>query len=129
MPPKRGDDGTHYLSIKRNKTLIKLNLKDSDDLDTAYAIIGRADVPIDNFGFARRPATKSRLRVHRRPLSSSGVTHDYSPHPPCHKSLIRAYRRDGHPNPRPEDDRHRRVRVGLGTAAGSRLHRCYSNQN
>ena len=79
MPPKRGDDGTHYLSIKRNKTLIKLNLKDSDDLDTAYAIIGRADVPIDNFGSARRRATKSRLRVHRRPLSSSGVTHDYSP--------------------------------------------------
>lgn len=49
VPPKRGDVGTYYLSINRNKNSIKLNLKDPDDLDTAYAIIDRADVLIDNF--------------------------------------------------------------------------------
>ncbi|MCQ4620022.1 CoA transferase [Corynebacterium sp. CCUG 71335] len=49
VPPKRGDVGTYYLSINRNKNSIKLNLKDPDDLDTAYAIIDRADVLMDNF--------------------------------------------------------------------------------
>lgn len=49
VPPKRGDVGTYYLSINRNKNSIKLNLKDPDDLETAYAIIDRADVLIDNF--------------------------------------------------------------------------------
>ena len=49
VPPKRGDVGTYYLSINRNKNSIKLDLKDPDDLETAYAIIDRADVLIDNF--------------------------------------------------------------------------------
>lgn len=49
VPPKRGDVGTYYLSINRNKNSIKLDLKDPDDLDTAYQIIDRADVLIDNF--------------------------------------------------------------------------------
>ena len=49
VPPKRGDTGTYYLSINRNKNSIKLDLKDPKDLETAYAIIDRADVLIDNF--------------------------------------------------------------------------------
>lgn len=49
VPPKRGDVGTYYLSINRNKNSIKLDLSNPEDLETAYAIIDRADVLIDNF--------------------------------------------------------------------------------
>lgn len=49
VPPKRGEVGTYYLSVNRNKNSIALDLKDPEDLQTAYDIIDRADVLIDNF--------------------------------------------------------------------------------
>ena len=48
-PPTRGDDSTYFLSINRNKTSIKLDLRDPDDRRTAQRIAGRADVVVENF--------------------------------------------------------------------------------
>ena len=56
VPPLRGDVGTYYLAINRNKRSIVLDLKDPADLDVAHALSGRADVMIQNFkpgGLAR----------------------------------------------------------------------------
>ena len=49
VPPKRGDTGTYYLAINRNKRSIVLDLADADDLDVAHRLAGRADVMIQNF--------------------------------------------------------------------------------
>jgi crotonobetainyl-CoA:carnitine CoA-transferase CaiB-like acyl-CoA transferase len=49
VPPKRGDVGTYYLAINRNKRSIVLDLKDSDDLELAHELSARADVFIQNF--------------------------------------------------------------------------------
>ncbi|GAB2856280.1 CaiB/BaiF CoA transferase family protein [Nocardioides pacificus] len=49
VPPRRGDDGTYYLAINRNKRSIALDLKDDDDLAVAHALSERADVFIHNF--------------------------------------------------------------------------------
>ena len=56
MPPERDGIGTYYLSVNRNKSSIALDLADEDDLQTAYAILDRADVFDENFkpgGLAR----------------------------------------------------------------------------
>ena len=56
MPPERDGIGTYYLSVNRNKSSIALDLADEQDLRTAYAILDRADVFVENFkpgGLAR----------------------------------------------------------------------------
>jgi crotonobetainyl-CoA:carnitine CoA-transferase CaiB-like acyl-CoA transferase len=49
VPPWRGDTGTYYLSINRNKRSIMLDLSTEDDLGVAQALSARADVFIQNF--------------------------------------------------------------------------------
>jgi crotonobetainyl-CoA:carnitine CoA-transferase CaiB-like acyl-CoA transferase len=49
VPPTRGDTGTYYLAINRNKRSIVLDLTDADDLAVAHALSARADVFIQNF--------------------------------------------------------------------------------
>jgi crotonobetainyl-CoA:carnitine CoA-transferase CaiB-like acyl-CoA transferase len=49
VPPKRGDAGTYYLAVNRNKRSIVLDLGDPDDLDVAHRLAHRADVMIQNF--------------------------------------------------------------------------------
>jgi crotonobetainyl-CoA:carnitine CoA-transferase CaiB-like acyl-CoA transferase len=49
VPPLRGDVGTYYLAVNRNKRSIALDLSDSDDLAVAHALTARADVMIQNF--------------------------------------------------------------------------------
>jgi crotonobetainyl-CoA:carnitine CoA-transferase CaiB-like acyl-CoA transferase len=49
VPPLRGDTGTYYLSINRNKRSIMLDLADPDDLAVAHALSTKADVFIQNF--------------------------------------------------------------------------------
>jgi crotonobetainyl-CoA:carnitine CoA-transferase CaiB-like acyl-CoA transferase len=49
VPPRRGDTGTYYLSINRNKRSIALDFADADDLAVAHALSARADVFIQNF--------------------------------------------------------------------------------
>jgi crotonobetainyl-CoA:carnitine CoA-transferase CaiB-like acyl-CoA transferase len=49
VPPRRGDTGTYYLAINRNKRSIALDLKDDADLEVARALAARADVFIHNF--------------------------------------------------------------------------------
>jgi crotonobetainyl-CoA:carnitine CoA-transferase CaiB-like acyl-CoA transferase len=56
VPPVRGDLGTYYAAINRNKRSIALDLSDVDDLAVAQALSARADVMIQNFkpgGLAR----------------------------------------------------------------------------
>ena len=49
VPPLRGDVGTYYLAINRNKRSIVLDLGDEGDLAVAHALSARADVVIQNF--------------------------------------------------------------------------------
>ncbi len=49
VPPTRGETGTYYLAINRNKRSIMLDLTDADDLAVAHALSARADVLIQNF--------------------------------------------------------------------------------
>jgi crotonobetainyl-CoA:carnitine CoA-transferase CaiB-like acyl-CoA transferase len=49
VPPLRGDTGTYYLAINRNKRSIVLDLGDAEDLAVAHALSTRADVTIQNF--------------------------------------------------------------------------------
>jgi crotonobetainyl-CoA:carnitine CoA-transferase CaiB-like acyl-CoA transferase len=49
VPPTRGDVGTYYLAINRNKRSIVLDLDDPDDVHTAQELSARADVMIQNF--------------------------------------------------------------------------------
>jgi crotonobetainyl-CoA:carnitine CoA-transferase CaiB-like acyl-CoA transferase len=49
VPPMRGDTGTYYLSINRNKRSIVLDLKEPADLALAHELSARADVMIQNF--------------------------------------------------------------------------------
>ena len=49
MPPERDGIGTYYLSVNRNKQSIALDLADPQDRKTAYAILDRADVFVENF--------------------------------------------------------------------------------
>ena len=49
VPPRRGDTGTYYLAINRNKKSIVLDLSQAQDLAVAHALSARADVTIQNF--------------------------------------------------------------------------------
>lgn len=49
VPPARDGVSTYYLSVNRNKNSIMLDMKDPQDLETAYSIIDQADVFIENF--------------------------------------------------------------------------------
>jgi crotonobetainyl-CoA:carnitine CoA-transferase CaiB-like acyl-CoA transferase len=49
VPPVRGDTGTYFLAVNRNKRSIMLDLKDPADLAVARALSARADVFIHNF--------------------------------------------------------------------------------
>ncbi|MGJ3402577.1 CaiB/BaiF CoA transferase family protein [Glutamicibacter sp. Je.9.36] len=49
VPPARDGVSTYYLSVNRNKNSIMLDMKNPDDLETAYSIIDQADVFIENF--------------------------------------------------------------------------------
>lgn len=49
IPPHRNGVSTYYLAVNRNKQSVVLDLKDQDDLETAYQIIDRADVFVENF--------------------------------------------------------------------------------
>ena len=49
VPPRRGEVGTYYLAINRNKRSIVLDLKDPGDLAVAHELSARADVFIHNF--------------------------------------------------------------------------------
>jgi crotonobetainyl-CoA:carnitine CoA-transferase CaiB-like acyl-CoA transferase len=49
VPPLRGDAGTYYLSVNRNKRSIVLDLADEADAAVARALSERADVFIHNF--------------------------------------------------------------------------------
>ena len=56
VPPRRGDVGTYYLGVNRNKRSIALDLADEQDAAVAHALSARADVFIQNFrpgGLAR----------------------------------------------------------------------------
>ncbi|MCY1157332.1 MAG: CoA transferase [Citricoccus sp.] len=48
-PPHRDGVSTYYLSVNRNKSSIVLDLTNPGDLQTAYRIIDRADVFVENF--------------------------------------------------------------------------------
>jgi len=48
-PPSLGADATYYLGVNRGKKSVALDLRDTDDLATARALIDRADVVIENF--------------------------------------------------------------------------------
>jgi crotonobetainyl-CoA:carnitine CoA-transferase CaiB-like acyl-CoA transferase len=49
VPPTRGDTGTYYLAINRNKRSIVLDLDYAEDLEVAHALSARADITIQNF--------------------------------------------------------------------------------
>ncbi|QCP07258.1 CoA transferase [Micrococcus luteus] len=48
-PPEHEGVSTYYLSVNRNKRAVALDLSDREDLDTAYALLDRADVFLENF--------------------------------------------------------------------------------
>lgn len=48
-PPVANDMSTYFMSANRNKESITLDLQDPADRDTAYEIIERSDVLIENF--------------------------------------------------------------------------------
>lgn len=49
VPPARGDVGTYYLAVNRNKRSVVLDLKDATDRSLAHELSARADVFIQNF--------------------------------------------------------------------------------
>ncbi len=57
VPPVRGDVGTYFLGINRNKRSVVLDLSDDEDRAVAHILTARADVMIQNF----RPAALRRF--------------------------------------------------------------------
>jgi crotonobetainyl-CoA:carnitine CoA-transferase CaiB-like acyl-CoA transferase len=49
VPPRRGDVGTYFIAVNRNKRSIVLDLGDEEDAAVAHALSERADVFIHNF--------------------------------------------------------------------------------
>ncbi|HEY7815676.1 MAG TPA: CoA transferase [Nakamurella sp.] len=49
VPPTRGDVGTYYLAVNRNKRSVVLDLNGEDDRALAHELSARADVFIQNF--------------------------------------------------------------------------------
>ncbi len=66
VPPRRGDVGTYYLAVNRNKRSIVLDLADADDLAVAHALVGarRRDDP--ELQARRAGPVRARLRVGAR---------------------------------------------------------------
>ena len=67
VPPSRGDVGTYYLSVNRNKRSIALDLADPGDREIAHALSRRADVLVQNFkpgGLARFGLDYDAVRAH-----------------------------------------------------------------
>ncbi|QGZ47460.1 CoA transferase [Streptomyces sp. QHH-9511] len=56
-PPFADGEATYFLGVNRNKRSVTLDLTDPADLETARAIVDRADVLVENF----RPGTMERL--------------------------------------------------------------------
>ncbi|GGT79453.1 CaiB/BaiF CoA transferase family protein [Streptomyces lateritius] len=56
-PPFADGEATYFLGVNRNKRSITLDLTDPADLETARAIVDRADVLVENF----RPGAMERL--------------------------------------------------------------------
>ncbi len=81
-PPFAGDESTYFLSANRNKESIALDLKSEPGRTALTALIGRADVVVENFrtgvldrlGF--RIARLSELNPRLVVLSISGFGHD-----------------------------------------------------
>ncbi|HEY2273730.1 MAG TPA: CoA transferase [Jatrophihabitantaceae bacterium] len=68
VPPLRGDTGTYYLSVNRNKRSIVLDLGNETDLALAHELSRRADVMIQNFkpgGLARFALDYDSVRARR----------------------------------------------------------------
>jgi crotonobetainyl-CoA:carnitine CoA-transferase CaiB-like acyl-CoA transferase len=96
VPPSRGDTGTYYLAINRNKRSIVLDLADAADLAAAHALTERADVVIQNF----RPGGLAKFAldwdsVHERNrraiyCSISGFGADRGAHLPGYDLLVQA---------------------------------------
>jgi crotonobetainyl-CoA:carnitine CoA-transferase CaiB-like acyl-CoA transferase len=49
VPPRRGDVGTYFLGVNRNKRSIALDLADENDNAVAHELSARADIFIQNF--------------------------------------------------------------------------------
>lgn len=49
IPPHRDGVSTYYLAVNRNKHSVVLDLKDPDDLRSAYELLDAADVFMENF--------------------------------------------------------------------------------
>jgi crotonobetainyl-CoA:carnitine CoA-transferase CaiB-like acyl-CoA transferase len=55
-PPFAGDTSTYFLSVNRNKESVAIDLRDSEGRAFAEALVGRADIVIDNFLPSQRTA-------------------------------------------------------------------------
>ena len=96
VPPVRGDTGTYYLAINRNKRSIVLDFADADDLRIAHTLTERADVVVQNF----RPGALAKFEldwdaVHRRNpaavyCSISGFGAGAGAHLPGYDLLVQA---------------------------------------
>jgi formyl-CoA transferase len=58
-PPFLGADAAYFVAVNRNKRSVALDLKDPDDLEVVRALVGTADVVVENW----RPGTAERLGV------------------------------------------------------------------
>lgn len=69
VPPARDGVSTYYLAVNRNKQSIVLDLKNPVDLETAYQIIDRADVFVENWkpGGLRKFGLDPETVAHRWP--------------------------------------------------------------
>ncbi|MGW7431720.1 CaiB/BaiF CoA transferase family protein [Streptomyces sp. NPDC054861] len=66
-PPFADGEATYFLGVNRNKRSVALDLTNPDDLATARAIVGRADVLVENF----RPGTMEKLGLGHEEVRAS----------------------------------------------------------
>jgi crotonobetainyl-CoA:carnitine CoA-transferase CaiB-like acyl-CoA transferase len=73
IPPHRDGVSTYFQSVNRNKSSIVLDLKERGDLETAYQIIDRADVFVENF----KPGSLTRFGLDAESVSRRwpGIIH------------------------------------------------------
>lgn len=96
VPPARDGVGTYYLSVNRNKDSVVLDLKNPDDLETAYDIIDRADVFVENFKpgglaqFGLDPGSVAQRWPHLVHASITGFGLDGGAHMPGYDLLVQA---------------------------------------
>ena len=69
VPPRRGDVGTYYLGVNRNKRSIALDLADEHDRAVAHELAQRADVFIQNF----RPGGLARFGLDYESVRAGGT--------------------------------------------------------